>query len=55
MNTTTRREIKTTPYKTTNTTPHSDDEITKKTQKKLNICKNHLFRSKEREKKDVEG
>jgi len=48
----------TTPYRTTNnTTPHSDDEITKKkTQKKtLDLRGNHLFKSKERENKMQRG
>ena len=41
---------------TSNATPHLDDEITKKTQKKkLNICENHLFRSKEKGKKMSRG
>ena len=46
-----------TPHKTTNnTTSHLDDEITKKTQKKkFDICENHLFRLKEKEKKDIDG
>jgi hypothetical protein len=30
--------------------PHSDNEITKK-EKKLDVCENHLFRSKERGKR----
>ncbi|AES70643.1 hypothetical protein MTR_3g060680 [Medicago truncatula] len=44
-----------TPHKTTkNTTPQLDDEITKTKKGKLDICKNHLFRLKEKRKKDVE-
>jgi hypothetical protein len=40
----------------TNTMPHLDDEITnKKTQEKFNLCENHLFYIKRREKKSVEG
>jgi len=42
----------TTPHKTTNTTSHSDDEITKKG--KNHLCENHLFDWKKR-KKDAEG
>jgi len=42
-----------TPHKTTdNTTLQLDDEITKE---KFDICENHLFRLKEKRKKDVEG
>jgi len=40
---------------TNNTTPHLNDEITRNTKGKLDICKNHLFRLKEKLKKDVEG
>jgi len=44
------------PHKmTNNTTPHLDDEITKKRKEKLDRCENHLFRLKEKRKKDVEG
>jgi len=35
------------------TTPQFDDEITKTQKKKLDICENHLFRSKEKRKNDV--
>nr|AFK48847.1 unknown [Medicago truncatula] len=47
-----KTQNQTTPQKTTNnTTPHSNDEITKKKKhkKKLIICENHLFKSKEME------
>jgi len=48
LNTATRHEIKKKSHKTThNTTSHSDEEIIKKHKKKLDICKNHLFRSNE--------
>jgi len=33
---------------TNNTTLHSDDEITKNTKEKIDICGNHLVRLKER-------
>jgi len=43
-------------HKTTNNTmSHSDGKITKNTKEKLNICRNHLFRLKEREKQDADG
>jgi hypothetical protein len=46
-----------TSHKTTNnTTPHLDDEIKKKTQKKkLDIYVNHLFRLREKGKKMYRG
>jgi len=34
---------------------HLDDEITKNTKEKFDICENHLFKLKENGKKDVDG
>ena len=49
----TKTENQTTPHKTTNNKPpHFDDEITK--EKKLDLCENHLFRLKYREKDEDE-
>jgi len=43
------------PKTTNNTTPQSDDEITKTQKEKLDICENHLFRLKEKKKKRCIG